>query len=151
MKKKTSKLNVLNVVKGLGKALDQPTSKKILTSQVDDGVMVMRKRSIDLDSALEDWIAVCKNLFPKATSVGGMLHAKKECDEVIEILNPEHKDHSKSLLSEEYADILMCIFDSVERAGIDITEVVISIRQKTQVNKERKWKYNGDGSYSHIK
>lgn len=159
MKKKVKphQTKLVNTEQGvrLKEALNQPEGKgKLLSSYEDkevDHIMVMRRRSIDLNSVLEDWVAASKQLFPKATSVGGMLHAKRECDEVIEIINPLHKDHSRSLLAEEYADILMCTFDSMERAGIDIMQICESIIWKTAINKERKWKDNGDGSYSHIK
>lgn len=85
--------------------------------------------------------------FPKGTSMGALLHAQRECEEIrLDILNGHHDG-----LPIEYADALFCIMDSARRQGISLDRIIVAGSYKLQINKERQWKDNGDGSYSHIK
>jgi len=92
-----------------------------------------------------EWASVT---FPKGTAVGALLHLKREADEVIhDILNSASKEYK----TEEYADCLGCLMDSINREGISIAELLDAYDKKLQKNKGRTWRDNGDGSYSHIK
>lgn len=86
--------------------------------------------------------------FPLATSLGALIHGHREIDEIR--WNIEN-GIDNSVTKTEYADVLGCIFDSANREGISFDEIMWAFYTKVQVNKKRKWKYNGDGSYSHIK
>ncbi len=91
--------------------------------------------------------------FPKGTAKGALLHAKREIEEVIKELDntPEFGWDLNKNIATEYADILGCVFDSINRAGLTIDAVFVAYYAKLQINKDRKWRDNGDGSYSHIK
>lgn len=53
--------------------------------------------------------------------------------------------------TEEYADCLMCLFDSAGRAGISVEDITRAFEKKLQKNKARVWKRNDDNTYSHVK
>lgn len=112
-------------------------------------MIVTRLATSDLNWAIENWVKVSSSIFPNATPIGGMIHAKEECQEVIDEL--QSVTSIREYLLTEYADIIMCIADSMNRSGIPIADVVFAIMQKTEINKNRKWKDNGNGSYSHVK
>lgn len=52
---------------------------------------------------------------------------------------------------EEYVDCIMCLLSSMSRAGIQIEDLRKSFQSKLIILQARKWKYNGNGTYSHIK
>lgn len=91
--------------------------------------------------------------FLKGTAQGALRHAKREIDEVIKELDntPEFGWDLNKNIATEYADILGCVFDSINRAGLTIDAVFVAYRAKLEINKKRQWCDNGDGSYSHIK
>ena len=100
------------------------------------------------EHVVSEHLAFTSTTFTKSTSVGALKHAKREINEVIaDIKNKAPKDNKVI----EYADIFGCITDSANREGISFEEILIAWHAKLQINKERDWKYNGDGSYSHIK
>lgn len=124
------------------KAIDSSTTNETTS-------LVSRLRIHDLNDAIESWNKISLAIFPKATSIGGMIYAKKECQEVIDELENVTSIHEDLVL--EYADIFMCVSDSMKRAGVPLNDVAVAIRHKSGINLMRKWKDNGDGSYSHIK
>jgi NTP pyrophosphatase (non-canonical NTP hydrolase) len=86
--------------------------------------------------------------FPKGTAHGAMLHAAREVNEVIQEID---KGPATYDMAKEYADVIFCVLDSARRNNISLAEIINAGDDKLQINKERKWKDNGDGSYSHIK
>lgn len=86
--------------------------------------------------------------FPKGTALGALIHAGREVQEAIDDINNKEDIDT---LAEEYADILGCLIDSINRSGISRRKINLIFRKKLEKNKKRKWKDNGDGSYSHIK
>ncbi len=54
---------------------------------------------------------------------------------------------------DEYADALMCLFDSAGRQQVPIypAEIFEAFEKKLKINKNRTWKKNPDNTYSHIK
>lgn len=92
--------------------------------------------------------------FPKGTALGAAIHASREIQEVMdEIKEPKYTGcaNEKDALIEEYADVLGCLIDSIHRSGITRRQINKAFSKKLDKNKKRKWKDNGDGSYSHIK
>jgi NTP pyrophosphatase (non-canonical NTP hydrolase) len=88
--------------------------------------------------------------FPEATPISSLRKLEKEMEEVEQHLNdPGHFDRDE--LIEEYADCLMCLFDSAGRLGIPISEITAAFAIKLIKNKNRKWIKNPDNTYSHIK
>lgn len=101
-----------------------------------------------LEQLLREHLQWTSTTFPKGTSIGALLHAEREIKEVRDDIFLGMSFDKKR---EEYADVLGCIFDSMNREGITVENVIEAWDKKLQVNKSRKWKDNGDGSYSHIK
>jgi type II secretory pathway component PulM len=87
-----------------------------------------------------------KELFTEATAESGLLKMEEEVREIradlsIDMPNPE-----------EYADAIMCLFDSAARAGLSVHEVLDAYAEKVRVNiEDRTWKKNADNTYSHVK
>ncbi len=106
----------------------------------------MTHKLIDL---LEDHAAWAAETLPKATAIGAAIHALRELGEVLDEVTAEPVNKNK--LATEIADTLFCLFDAARRSGIRIDDIVEAGRVKLEINKQRKWAYNGDGSYSHVK
>lgn len=82
--------------------------------------------------------------FPEATPQSSLNKARAEIQEIQENLNVGIRD------PEEYADVIMCLFDSAQRDGISAAEIMQSYELKIAKNKRRTWKKNPDNSYSHV-
>ncbi|MCA6372247.1 MAG: DUF550 domain-containing protein [Cytophagales bacterium] len=82
--------------------------------------------------------------FPESTALSSLKKLKTEVDEI------EYDIQNRERRSEEYADALMCLFDSAGRQGISAEEIVEAFEKKLKVNKARTWKKNPDNSYSHV-
>ena len=98
---------------------------------------------IKLEAIRWEW---SQRIFDEATAESSLTKAKIEIKEIeadLESGNPK---------ADEYADAIMCIFDSAERAGLTATEVMDAYCEKIRVNIfERTWRKNPDNTYSHIK
>lgn len=110
----------------------------------------MEKSIIELEAERLAWSL--KN-FPDATPRSSMLKLKSEVREVLKELDylEEYPDQDPVNLPIEYADCLMCLFDSAGRAGISVLEIFEAFEEKLEVNKNRTWIKNPDNTYSHIK
>lgn len=83
--------------------------------------------------------------FPRATVKGGLEKAKGEIEEI-------EDDIAEGVVRvEEYIDVLMCIFDAAQRAGISLTDITQAYAKKLAVNRSREWIDNKNGTYSHVK
>lgn len=102
------------------------------------------KELIDLEERRFKWSS---KIFPNATSFSSLQKLKKEVEEIEKDL--ENKVRKPS----EYADVLMCLFDSARRQEQPITpqEIIDAFREKLEINFRRDWIDNGDGTYSHKK
>lgn len=93
--------------------------------------------------------------FPEATPRSSMLKLKEEVKEVLKEISVLEKfpdgDGGLADLCMEYADCLMCLFDSAGRAGVSVEEIIESFQEKFNINKDRVWKKNPDNTYSHVK
>jgi len=100
------------------------------------------KSIIELEKERFEWSL---KTFPEATAISSLRKLESEIKEikldiVIGIKEPM-----------EYADALMCLFDSAGRNGISVERIFKSFEEKLEINKKRKWKKNPDNSYSHLK
>jgi hypothetical protein len=84
-------------------------------------------------------------VFPRATAISSLRKLEEEIKEI------EADLHAGTPKAEEYADAMMCLFDSSGRAGISAVEVMRAYQQKFEKNKSREWVMNEDFTYSHIK
>ena len=104
-----------------------------------------------LEMLLEDHGNWSADTFPIGSPIGALLHAARELEEVkAELARPEFL-MNKHKTATEFADLIFCVMDSARRAGITVADIVTAGRQKLEINKKRQWRYNGDGSYSHVK
>ncbi|MBQ4805556.1 DUF550 domain-containing protein [Aquimarina sp. MMG015] len=83
--------------------------------------------------------------FTEATAISSLRKLESEIEEIEADIN-EGKQ-----VPEEYADALMCLFDSAGRHGIGVQEIFSAFAEKLEKNKKRVWKKNSDNSYSHVK
>ncbi|WP_158600327.1 dATP/dGTP pyrophosphohydrolase domain-containing protein [Fibrisoma montanum] len=105
----------------------------------------------ELESERLEWSL---QTFTEATAVSSLRKLEGEIKEVEELLTvPTDADPFDwiAALSEEYADCLMCLFDSAGRAGISVELITAAFAAKMTKNKARKWAKNPDNSYSHVK
>lgn len=102
----------------------------------------MSKTIIELEAERLEWSL---KTFPEATAISSLLKAH---DELVEIANDINKGIREPM---EYADVLMCLFDSAGRQGIFPTEIFEAFEKKLAINKNRNWNKNHDNTYSHIK
>lgn len=83
--------------------------------------------------------------FTEADAIASLRKLESEIEEIeVDIING-HQNPT------EYADALMCLFDSAGRHGISVEEIIKAFAVKLEINKNRTWKKNPDNSYSHIK
>lgn len=102
----------------------------------------MEKKSfIEVEKDRMEW---SQKIFPEATAMSSLVKAEEELAEI-------RQDLAKGIMRpEEYADVIMCVFDSAERHGITPEEVVDAYAQKVEINKLRRWVKNPDNTYSHV-
>jgi NTP pyrophosphatase (non-canonical NTP hydrolase) len=105
------------------------------------------KTIIELENERLNWSL--KN-FPQATPISSLRKLEGEIKEVEQHLS-DPGQFNRGELSEEYADCLMCLFDSAGRFGISPVEIFEAFEKKLAINKARKWEKNPDNTYSHIK
>jgi hypothetical protein len=102
----------------------------------------MKKTIIELEKERLEWSLAT---FTEATAISSLHKLRGEVDEI-------QKDIEAGLrVPEEYADALMCLFDSAGRQGITPEEIIESFEHKLAINKARRWNKNPDNSYSHKK
>ncbi|MBC7486068.1 MAG: DUF550 domain-containing protein [Cytophagaceae bacterium] len=89
--------------------------------------------------------------FPEATALSSLLKMKEEMDEIEVELTMEQSFTTKEATSKEYADALMCLFDSAGRHGITPVEIFAAYRDKFEYNKTCEWVKNPDNTYSRKK
>ena len=105
----------------------------------------MRKQTFK--EVLDEHVVFTDRTFSKATAKGALRHARRELKE----LKKELRKRDPIRIAEEAADIIGCVIDAANRCGAPPWLVIQQFTHKLGVNKKRKWKYNGDGSYSHVK
>ncbi|WP_192579301.1 dATP/dGTP pyrophosphohydrolase domain-containing protein [Dyadobacter aurulentus] len=107
-----------------------------------DRVPFKPKSLIELEKERMVWAL---ETFPEATAVSSLRKCESEIKEIEENIEAGIQD------AEEYADAIMCLFDSAGRNGITIEQIVSAFAKKLEKNKSRTWVKNDDNSYSHVK
>ncbi len=102
---------------------------------------------LELEKDRMEW--ALKN-FPEATAISSLRKLEGEIKEVEGEIN-KAMNIGDSDLEEEYADCLMCLFDSAGRIGITPVMIFKAFAKKLEKNKNRTWIKNPDNTYSHVK
>jgi len=93
-----------------------------------------------------------KKIFTEATAISSLRKLEDEIKEVEEMIVDYPFGHSKDeKLHEEYADCLMCLFDSAGRLGITPETIFKAFEKKLIINENRNWVKNKNNTYSHVK
>lgn len=101
----------------------------------------MKKTIQRLEKERMQW---SRRTFPEATALSSLEKLKSETEEIEKDIKAGKK------VPEEYADALMCLFDSAARQGITIDAIFKAFEEKLEINKRRIWVKNPDNSYSHV-
>jgi hypothetical protein len=101
--------------------------------------------SPDLFFLEQDRLAWSLKTFTDATPISSLRKLEEEIKEIEADINNGVKN------PEEYADALMCLFDSAGRHGITVGEITHAFYHKLKKNKSREWVKNPDNTYSHVK
>lgn len=99
------------------------------------------------DEIFKRWALVGYTKFPLATQSSNLEKLTEELDELKRAIVSEHSD--AQLL--EYIDCILCLMMSLIHAGFNIDQLRQRMAVKVNINYIRQWKYNGNGTYSHIK
>jgi len=100
------------------------------------------KNIIELEKERMKWSL---KTFPEATPLSSLAKCHEELKEIANDILEGIRE------PEEYADALMCLFDSAGRYGITPQQIFEAFETKLEINKARKWKKNPNNTYSHIK
>lgn len=103
---------------------------------------------IDLEAQRLEWSL---KTFPEATAHSSLAKLEGEISEVVIELSINKYQNNKEYLTLEYADCLMCLFDSAGRVGILPADIFKAFEKKFEINKKRTWVKNSDNTYSHVK
>ena len=104
--------------------------------------MPQSKTIIELEKERMQWALAT---FPKSTAISSLRKLEREIEEIEVDIIEGYKNPT------EYADALMCLFDSAGRHGITVEEIFEAFETKLAINKTRAWIKNDDNSYSHVK
>lgn len=100
---------------------------------------------LDLIKLERERFAWSLETFPGATAQSALNHLKEEIKEIEKNITDGVND------AEEYADAVMLLLDSAGRRGITVVDVLSAFARKHEINKQRQWEQNPDGSYYHVK
>jgi hypothetical protein len=102
----------------------------------------------DFERIASIWMEWSAKTFKKADCFSSLDKAVGEIDELQHALS---LNFPREILH-EYADVIMCILHSAKLAGFSIEQITQAIREKTNINVERKWILDANGkTYSHKK
>ena len=111
----------------------------------------MKKTLEELFAEHQDF---AKGKFPESTYDSSLRGLEREIKEV-EAARMDYYvidgSENRKLLGLEYVDCFMYLLDSMNRVGFKADELSELFEAKLKINKEREWKKNKDGSYSHVK
>lgn len=82
--------------------------------------------------------------FPKSTALTSLKHAENEIAEIRESIEAGKPDIV------EYVDAVALLFDSLQRAGFNMTDFAEAYANKFEENMKKEWRRNGDAGYKHI-
>jgi hypothetical protein len=76
-------------------------------------------------------------------------HLKKEVDELIDVFENNPRNEHRQLWF-EYADCMMLLLDSAFHAGFTADDLLLAVKEKLEINKNRKWgKPDANGVIEH--
>lgn len=118
-----------------------------MTEMIESDTFPNPPNLIKLENERMEWALAT---FPEATKFSSL---EKLRDELKEVEAELHSDFPVPdfRIAEEYADCLMCLFDSAGRAGINAEGIAYAFSRKLKLNKSRKWVKNDNNTYSHVK
>jgi phosphoribosyl-ATP pyrophosphohydrolase len=134
-------------------ATEKCTCNVCMTNEFHKGLCIKCKKPVvkTIQQLEHERLIWAKKMFPEATALSSLKKLLEEVSEVeFELICCEHIENKKNLAT-EYADVLMCLFDSAGRAGISPDTIFSAFEKKLEVNKNRVWKKNSDNTYSHVK
>lgn len=124
-----------------GKTIKQQTQKA--TALIESVFSKLKKDTlIDSEKERMKWSL---DTFKEATALSSLRKCEEEIEEIEVNIVEKHKD------PEEYADAIMCLFDSAGRDGITADQIKEAYIKKVAINKARKWVKNPNNTYSHVK
>lgn len=109
--------------------------------RVKHGIISAPKSILELEYERFIWSL---KTFPEATAISSLRKLESEIKEIESDIATGNKNPM------EYADALMCLFDSAGRQGIPASEIFTAFGEKLEINKKRVWIKNPDNSYSHV-
>ncbi len=111
------------------------------------GPIIRAFRYTEIQALEAERLAWSLKTFPDATPISSLRKLEEEIKEVEnDIING-----AINSINEEYADCLMCLFDSAGRLGITPQLIFEAFALKFEKNKNRTWYKNPDNTYSHKK
>lgn len=118
-----------------------PENDKVIQLRKPHVLNARRRTFLELERDRFEWSV---RTFPEATAVSSLLKAEEEIREIKADIEAGRQE------PQEYADAIMCIFDSAGRQGISPEQIVDAYAQKVVINKARRWRKNPDNTYSHV-
>ena len=143
--KKTKFLHLMNDILSSNKSIETVRKVNEILEMYENELYMDCKKSIyQLEEERYAWSLAT---FTEASALGSLKKLKEEVSEIEVNISEGERDVM------EYADCLMCLFDSARRQEepITIQEIFDAFEQKLEINKKRTWKKNDNGSYSHVK
>jgi hypothetical protein len=118
----------------------------------------MNNNMDNIRKTLNDYNKWVSETFPDGSpqsSLKGLKRKIKELEyELMSNITLENDDDiffSNERICIEYADCFMYLFDSARRFGLSVDGIFYRLREKLDINKQRKWEKNNDNTYSHVK
>lgn len=102
--------------------------------------------SRSIDEIMSEHTAWSVPTFSEATSISSLTKLCGEIEEVHDAIV-----NNLTTKAEEYADCVMCLFDSAAREHVTIEAINAALESKLSKNKSRVWAKNADNTYSHVK
>jgi len=96
---------------------------------------------------VQQWMDWSGATFSKATAHSSFCKLEDEMKELYEALQEGDVYRTR----EEIIDCIMCLLHIAERVGCTGSEIAVVFRHKFNVNRDREWIENTNGSYSHKK
>ncbi len=110
--------------------------------------------SNSLENLFKEHQEFAKKRFPESTWESSLRGLEREIKEVesarADYYVIDHHEERRAL-GLEYVDCFMYLLDSMNRVGFSTYDLKELFEEKLQINKNREWKKNKDGSYSHVK
>lgn len=117
-------------------------------------IEALSNAEITFEELAEDHKEFALKKFPDSTYDSSLRGLEREIKEVesatMDYYVIDGQKNRKALVF-EFADCFMYLLDSMNRLGISMEELKKGFADKMKINKDREWKKNNDGSYSHVK